>query len=138
MVGTFFGFFLWIMSYFWGLFFHVVMGKNLIFTFFYTKQISKVPTNISRIDRNLRVFDTRHISHNKINYISIYSGVFSTGATGAIAPVILRKRLIAPAVSTRNGKILLTLSTRNIKILNTPLCGNSLTCILTYLLTYVI
>ena len=30
-------------------------------------------------------------------------GVFSTGATGAIAPVILRKRLIAPAVSTRNG-----------------------------------
>ena len=49
------------------------------------------------------------------------SGVFSTGATGAIAPVILIKRLIAPAVSTRNGKILLTLSTRNIKILNTPL-----------------
>ena len=49
------------------------------------------------------------------------SGVFSTGATGAIAPVILRKRLIAPAVSTRNGKILLTLSTLNIKILNTPL-----------------
>ena len=29
------------------------------------------------------------------------SGVFSTGA---IAPIILRKRLIAPAVSTRNGK----------------------------------
>ena len=49
------------------------------------------------------------------------SGVFSTGATGAIAPVILRKRLIAPAVSTRNGKILLKLSTLNIKILNTPL-----------------
>ena len=49
------------------------------------------------------------------------SGVFSTGATGAIAPVILRKRLIAPAVSTRNGKTLLTLSTLNIKILNTPL-----------------
>ena len=41
------------------------------------------------------------------------SGVFSTGAT---APVILRKRLIAPAVSTHNGKILLTLSTLNIKI----------------------
>ena len=40
---------------------------------------------------------------------------------GAMAPVILRKRLIAPAVSTRNGKILLTLGTRNIKILNTPL-----------------
>ena len=49
------------------------------------------------------------------------SGVFSTGATGAMAPVILRKRLIAPAVSTRNGKILLTLGTRNFKILNTPL-----------------
>ena len=26
------------------------------------------------------------------------SGVFSTGATGAIAPVILRKRLIAPSI----------------------------------------
>jgi hypothetical protein len=26
------------------------------------------------------------------------SGVFSTGATGAIAPAILRKRLIAPAI----------------------------------------
>ena len=49
------------------------------------------------------------------------SGVFSTGAMGAMAPVILRKRLIAPAFSTRNGKILLTLGTRNIKILNTPL-----------------
>ena len=52
---------------------------------------------------------------------SPYSGVFSTGAMGAMAPVILRKRLIAPAVSTRNGKILLTLGTRNIKILNTPI-----------------
>ena len=51
----------------------------------------------------------------------LYSGVFSTGAMGAMAPVILRKRLIAPAVSTRNGKILLTLGTRNIKILNTLL-----------------
>ena len=40
---------------------------------------------------------------------------------GAMAPVILRKRLMAPAVSTRNGKILLTLGTRNIKILNTLL-----------------
>ena len=49
------------------------------------------------------------------------SGVFSTGAMGAMAPVILRKRLMAPAVSTRKGKILLTLGTRNIKILNTPL-----------------
>ena len=39
------------------------------------------------------------------------------GAMGAMAPVILRKRLIAPEVSTRNGKILLTLGTRNIKIL---------------------
>ena len=28
----------------------------------------------------------------------ISSGVFSTGATGAIAPVLLRKRLIAPAI----------------------------------------
>ena len=26
------------------------------------------------------------------------SGVFSTGATGAIAPAILRKRVIAPAI----------------------------------------
>ena len=49
------------------------------------------------------------------------SGVFSTGATGAMASVILRKGLIAPAVSNRNGKILLTLGTRNIKILNTLL-----------------
>ena len=49
------------------------------------------------------------------------SGVFGMGATGAMAPVILRKRLIAPAVSNRNGKILLTLGTRNIKILNTLL-----------------
>ena len=49
------------------------------------------------------------------------SGVFSMGATGAMAPVILRKRLIAPTVSTRNGKILLTLGTRTFKILNTPL-----------------
>ena len=56
-----------------------------------------------------------------LKYSAYCSGVFSTGATGAIAPVILRKRLIAPAVSTRNGKILLTLSTLNIKILNTPL-----------------
>ena len=51
----------------------------------------------------------------------VNSGVFSTGATGAMAPVILRKRLIAPAVSNRNGKFLLTLGTRNIKILNTLL-----------------
>ena len=28
----------------------------------------------------------------------ICSGVFSTGATGAIAPVILRKRLLAPVI----------------------------------------
>ena len=49
------------------------------------------------------------------------SGVFSTDAMGAMATVILRKRLIAPAVSARNGKILLALGTRNIKILNTPL-----------------
>ena len=56
-----------------------------------------------------------------------YSGVFSTGATGAMAPIILRKRLIAPAVSNRNGKILLTLGTRNIKILNT-LCTVSSLC----------
>jgi hypothetical protein len=57
----------------------------------------------------------------------LISGVFSTGAMGAMAPVILRKRLIAPAVSTRNGKILLTLGTRNIKILNTPLFLHQLT-----------
>ena len=54
------------------------------------------------------------------------SGVFSTGATGAMAPVILRKRLIAPAVSNRNGKIILTLGTRNIKILNTLLVPNAI------------
>ena len=30
------------------------------------------------------------------------SAVFSTGATGAIAPVILRKRLIAPAAESEN------------------------------------
>ena len=58
----------------------------------------------------------------KIKLLVHSSGVFSTSATGAMAPVILRKRLIAPAVSTRNGKILLTLGTRNFKILNTPLC----------------
>ena len=28
----------------------------------------------------------------------LFSGVFSTGATGAIAPVILRKRPIAPVI----------------------------------------
>ena len=28
----------------------------------------------------------------------ITSGVFSTGATGAIAPVILRRKLIAPVI----------------------------------------
>ena len=54
-------------------------------------------------------------------YTTVLSGVFSTGATGAMAPVILRKRLIAPAVSNHNGKILSTLGTRNIKILNTLL-----------------
>ena len=56
-----------------------------------------------------------------IREVRVHSGVFSMGAMGAMAPVILRKRLIAPAVSTRNGKILLTLGTRNIKILNMPL-----------------
>ena len=65
-------------------------------------------------------FDGKH-TVKTVNDNYICSGVFSTGATGAIAPVILRKRLIEPAVSTRNGKILLTLSTLNIKILNTPL-----------------
>ena len=40
---------------------------------------------------------------------------------GAMAPVILRKRLIAPAVSNCNGKFLLTLGTHNIKIINTLL-----------------
>ena len=33
-----------------------------------------------------------------INWAITCSGVFSTGATGAIAPAILRKRLIAPAI----------------------------------------
>ena len=32
------------------------------------------------------------------NFLMTNSGVFSTGATGAIAPVILRKRLIAPVI----------------------------------------
>ena len=54
-------------------------------------------------------------------YSADFSGVFSTGAMGAMAPVISRKRLIAPAVSNHNGKILLTLGTCNFKILNTPL-----------------
>ena len=40
---------------------------------------------------------------SKLNYVFIIgyahcSGVFSTGAMGAIAPVILRKRLIAPVI----------------------------------------
>ena len=35
-----------------------------------------------------------HFKHLKLHI----SGVFSTGATGAIAPVILRKRLIAPVI----------------------------------------
>ena len=34
----------------------------------------------------------------KLFWIDKSSGVFSTGATGAIAPVILRKRLIAPVI----------------------------------------
>ena len=34
----------------------------------------------------------------KIAVLYYPSGVFSTGATGAIAPVILRKRLIAPVI----------------------------------------
>ena len=38
-----------------------------------------------------------------INFTSLpqVSGVFSAGATGAIAPAILRKRLIAPAILLR-------------------------------------
>ena len=64
---------------------------------------------------------TQYIYWNSRLLASVISGVFSTGATGAMAPIILRKRLIAPAVSNRNGKILLTLGTRNIKILNTLL-----------------
>ena len=43
-----------------------------------------------------------------------------------MAPVMLRKILIAPAVSNRNGKILLTLGTRNVKILNTLLYNVSI------------
>ena len=70
---------------------------------------------IQHIENGIFVF---HIGPQDLAYIS---GVFSTGATGAIAPVILRKWLIAPAPSTRNGKILLILSSRNIEVLNTPL-----------------
>ena len=33
-----------------------------------------------------------------VDSTTISSGVFNTGATGAIAPAILRKRLIAPAI----------------------------------------
>ena len=40
---------------------------------------------------------------NRIRIYFRYSGVFSTGATGAIAPVILRKRLIAPVIFTWEG-----------------------------------
>ena len=36
------------------------------------------------------------------DWLTFSSGVFSTGAMGAMATVILRKRLIAPAVSTRS------------------------------------
>ena len=36
--------------------------------------------------------------HPQIQIPSASSGVFSTGATGAIAPVILRKRIIAPVI----------------------------------------
>ena len=44
------------------------------------------------------------------------SGVFSTGATGAIAPVILKKRLIAPVIFLPYSVIILT--TLRKKILN--------------------
>jgi hypothetical protein len=73
---------------------------------------------------NLNDLDSLILSKNLLILMvgsSVSSGVFSTGATGAMAPVILRKRLIAPAVSNRNGKILLTHGTRNIKTLNTLL-----------------
>ena len=40
---------------------------------------------------------------------SLISGVFSTGATGAIAPVILRKRPIAPVILQLNHLIVWTL-----------------------------
>ena len=36
--------------------------------------------------------------HNKAFALLFASGVFSTGATGAIAPAILRKRPIAPVI----------------------------------------
>ena len=49
------------------------------------------------------------------------SGVFSTGATGALAPVILEQYFchlpLAPAILGQS----ITVSTRNSKVLNTPL-----------------
>ena len=39
-----------------------------------------------------------YILHQLSLQNSYYSGVFSTGATGAIAPVILRRKLIAPVI----------------------------------------
>ena len=59
--------------------------------------------------------------NNHIIYIVIYKGLFSTGAMGALAPAILGHLLLSARVSTRIGKIILSLSTRNFKILNTPL-----------------
>ena len=50
-----------------------------------------------------------------------FSGVFSTGATGALAPVILGQYYchlpLAPAILGQS----ITVSTRNSKVLNTPL-----------------
>jgi len=50
-----------------------------------------------------------------------YSGVFSTGATGALAPVILGQYYChLPLAPTILGQSI-TVSTRNSKVLNTPL-----------------
>ena len=56
--------------------------------------------------------------------ISIYVYVNTILKNRLLTPAIFRHLLLSARVSTRNGKILLSLSTFNIKILNTPLPCN--------------
>ena len=57
----------------------------------------------------------------RVEHFFNISGVFSTGATGALAPVILGQYYshlpLAPAILGKS----ITVSTRNSKVLNTPL-----------------
>ena len=76
----------------------------------------------------------KHVCFNMMDYMVplqglqwlSHRGIFSMDAMGALAPAIFGHLLLSARVSTRNGKILLSLSTRNIKILNTPLHLNCL------------